>query len=268
MSADINPFMDASESSDDSPSLSSEGEDDALQDSLNLERLEDAEKKVCSICWRYFFSTIKLEQFGRQKIPDVDYVTSDRRILHAAELGCPWCLLLTRRFSFRNDLEPDFCTISLSRGDEKFTPRGGGEFTPRGANVATLSLSSNNHGEQWEKIGFRARGDNVAGRYITARMREPDVSPLATCKQILQWLDDCTGHQSCQRESESRLPTRLIDVRLLKIVERQGGLEDMRHYHIAGVHHASQRFRNAISSPTVKTSSMSIFLRQSKMPFK
>ena len=65
---------------------------------------------------------------------------------------------------------------------------------------------------------------NFAAHRVTAREVERDTTPSKTSPQISKWLEECDQHPCCPRQTDSPLPTRLIDLVSAKIWHTNGVL--------------------------------------------
>jgi hypothetical protein len=64
--------------------------------------------------------------------------------------------------------------------------------------------------------------DNIAAQQVTARNLASDVSPSSTCKEILRWIKACANHECCPEQVDTTLPTRVVDVTTLRVVNTMG----------------------------------------------
>ena len=98
-------------------------------------------------------------------------------------------------------------------------------ITPLGSNLYTCKLATKP--VKWSsasELEFFTENENFAAPQVTARELDRDVRPARTSLQISRWLKECDQHPCCPQQTDSPLPTRLIDVMTAKICHTNGAL--------------------------------------------
>jgi len=91
-------------------------------------------------------------------------------------------------------------------------------FTPTGSNFYQVYIGPKLGGSNRpEELEFSTECENFAAQQVTAREVDQDMTPLKTYSQIWKWLGECAQHPYCPHQTESSLPTRLIEVATAKI---------------------------------------------------
>jgi hypothetical protein len=135
-----------------------------------------------------------------------------QQINESASNGCNWCSFI-RIFTSRGEetRDPDD-VLSISLCD--FYPY---YSSPTGNNIYYLSMG-------WEtqkrataygwafRIHAFTNSTDLAAPFVTARELQTEVYSDASIHQIQDWLVECADHNQCPRQTETILPTRVIEV--------------------------------------------------------
>ena len=96
-------------------------------------------------------------------------------------------------------------------------------ITPLGSNLYTFELATRPVQDSiYSELEFFTEYENFAAPQVTARELDRDVTPSRTSSQISRWLKECDQHPCCPQQTDSSLPTRLIEVATTKICHTNG----------------------------------------------
>lgn len=177
------------------------GQIDPLTGPINL---------VCEKGWAACFSTQYFrrlcQNIGSENIVDYTIDKDDSRA--SASKGCKWCALILELDEQSADLIPPESRKSSSNHQVKLSTGILHEtFTPVGNNRFRLWVNgASNHLTAFTSVG------NAASDIVTARPLRSDVGSDQAFQEISKWLERCAIHPKCGPPSESRLPTRVIEM--------------------------------------------------------
>ena len=129
--------------------------------------------------------------------------------------GCTWCSLVRQVIS---TLIKSAQTYEISL---RVNPRH--VIMPLGSNLYLLNFTTKSG--TWSTaahLEFFTEYENFAAPQVTARELDQGVTPSRTSPQILRWLKECDQHPCCPQQTDSPLPTRLIEVATTKICHTNG----------------------------------------------
>lgn len=175
-----------------------------------IDPLTDPTNLVCERCWAACFSTQDFRELcqnvGSENI--VDYTIDKDCSRTSASKGCKWCALILQLDEQSAEVVPPESRKSSSKHQVMLSAGIFHEtFTPVGNNRFKLWVN----GVSDYLTAFTSVG-NAASDIVTARPLRNDVGSDQAFQEIGKWLKRCAIHPKCGPPSESRLPTRVIEV--------------------------------------------------------
>jgi hypothetical protein len=175
-----------------------------------IDPMTDPTNLVCERCWAACFSTQDFrrlcQNIGSENI--VDYTIDKDYSRASASKGCKWCALILQLDEQSAEVVPPESRKSSSKLQVELSTGIFHEtFTPVGNNRFRLWVNGvSNHLTAFTNVG------NAASDIVTARPLQSDVDSDQAFREISKWLERCVTHPRCGPPSESRLPTRVIEV--------------------------------------------------------
>ncbi|KAK2049321.1 heterokaryon incompatibility protein [Colletotrichum somersetense] len=144
-------------------------------------------------------------------VSNADRTTKVKSFGFLDTLGTAGCLLNCDGYASRQKLSLDAIEQPLASSEEILLPSTAIRWTARDS--GTLELAAPDGKEYYLRLFSLAGSVNVFRRFTTANALAGDTSSDVSFRRVRNWLDVCeAGHKKCGKGTDTKLPTRLIDV--------------------------------------------------------